>query len=162
MDTQWYIGAPNGVVVCVDDTDGLEGSGRLYHAYDEEPVSFDSWGELIVEVDDLCDRLNFPHALERGRVFETDAAGAEGRAICREAAAGRRIRRGDRLVPDKELLRHTGQCATFVVRVQQRRNRTWQGRISWKEEDETLRFFSILELLKMIGAAVHPVSPVRV
>ena len=36
--SQWYIGAPNGVVLCVDGAEGQSINGRLYHGYRREAL----------------------------------------------------------------------------------------------------------------------------
>ena len=79
--TQWYIGAPNGVILCVDAIHGGEPTGRLFHSY------------------------------------RTDA-----------------------------------------IRVQHRQNSSWQGRITWMEQDKTISFRSVWEMVKLIENAVDTVS----
>lgn len=46
------------------------------------------------------------------------------------------------------------QKATFVVRVQQRQNSTWQGTVSWVDAKAQLHFRSTLELLGLIDSAL--------
>ncbi len=45
--------------------------------------------------------------------------------------------------------------ATFIVQIQYRQNATWQGQIVWKEKDETKKFRSELELIKLIDSAAR-------
>ena len=59
---------------------------------------------------------------------------------------------------DDELLRKHGDIGTFIVRVQHRQNSSWQGRITWMEEDKTINFRSVWELIKLIESAVDTVS----
>lgn len=47
-----------------------------------------------------------------------------------------------------------GDMGTFVVHVQHRQNSSWQGRITWMEENQTLSFRSIWEMVKLIASAV--------
>lgn len=44
--------------------------------------------------------------------------------------------------------------ATFVVKIENRQNATWQGSITWAEKRKTMCFRSALELLKMIDGAL--------
>ncbi len=55
---------------------------------------------------------------------------------------------------DEELLDRHGDLGTFIVRVQHRQNSSWQGRITWMEENQTLSFRSIWEMVKLIASAV--------
>lgn len=60
---------------------------------------------------------------------------------------------------DEELLQKHGELGTFIVRVQHRQNNSWQGRITWMEEDRTLSFRSIWELVKLMVSAVEASAP---
>lgn len=43
---------------------------------------------------------------------------------------------------------------TFIVKILGRQNSTWQGNITWVEEQQTKNFRSALELLKLIDGAL--------
>lgn len=43
---------------------------------------------------------------------------------------------------------------TFVVKILSKQNATWQGSITWVEEQKTQNFRSALELIKMIDEAL--------
>ena len=43
---------------------------------------------------------------------------------------------------------------TFIVKILNRKNSTWQGTVTWVEEQRTQNFRSALELLKMIDGAL--------
>ena len=55
---------------------------------------------------------------------------------------------------DEELLDRHGDLGTFIIRVQHRQNSSWQGRITWMDEDKTVYFRSMWEMLKLIDSAV--------
>ncbi len=59
---------------------------------------------------------------------------------------------------DDELLSKHGDLGTFILRVQHRQNSTWQGRITWVNENKTLQFRSVWELTKLIEEALDTVS----
>lgn len=59
---------------------------------------------------------------------------------------------------DDELLSKHGDLGTFILRVQRRQNSTWQGRITWVNENKTLQFRSVWELTKLIEEALDTVS----
>ncbi len=56
---------------------------------------------------------------------------------------------------DHEMLNKHGDAGTFIVRVQQRQNSSWQGRITWVDEDKTVYFRSVFEMMKLIDAALQ-------
>ena len=55
---------------------------------------------------------------------------------------------------DEELLNRHCALGTFIIRVQHRQNSSWQGRITWMDEDKTVYFRSMWEMLKLIDSAV--------
>ena len=58
---------------------------------------------------------------------------------------------------DREVLEHHGDVGTFIVRVQQRQNSSWQGRITWVDENKTVNFRSVWEMVKLIDSAMETV-----
>ena len=59
---------------------------------------------------------------------------------------------------DESLLSKHGDMGSFIIRVQHRQNSSWQGRITWMEQDKTVYFRSIWEMIKLIESAVDTVS----
>jgi hypothetical protein len=43
--------------------------------------------------------------------------------------------------------------STFIVRISQKENATWQGQVTWADENITRNFRSALELIKMMDEA---------
>ena len=44
----------------------------------------------------------------------------------------------------------------FVITITHRQNATWQGSVTWVEENRTQSFRSALELLRLMDSAVDP------
>lgn len=44
---------------------------------------------------------------------------------------------------------------TFVVRILDTQNATWQGTVTWTDEDRTVPFRSALELIRLIDGALE-------
>ena len=49
---------------------------------------------------------------------------------------------------------------TFVIRVQHRQHSSWQGRVTYLDEDKTVYFRSALELIKIIDGTLDRVEEV--
>ena len=128
--TQWYIGAPNGVVLCINRNMEGELGGEFYHSYSEDPVPFQGIGQMTLRMEKLYDWLRFPYPGTNSRSFG-EVAKPDGRNHERK-----------RIMSDEILLTKHGDIATFIVRVQHRQNSSWQGRITWMEEDRTVQFRS--------------------
>ena len=149
--SQWYIGAPNGVVLCIDGAAQHRYSGRLYHSYSTEPTAFSDLGQMTLLMEKLYDRLQFPHPGTNERhFFPVSAAAPTGPR--REPVERKKS------MSDEQLLSKHGDIGTFIVRVQHRQNSSWQGRITWMEEDKTIQFRSVWEMVKLIESAVDTVS----
>lgn len=44
---------------------------------------------------------------------------------------------------------------TFIVHVEDQKNATWQGTVSWAERQQKQSFRSLLELIKLMDAAIE-------
>ena len=144
--TQWYIGAPNGVILCVKGAQDGELWGEMYHSYSAEAIPFANIEQMTLTMERLYDWLQFPHRSTNSRSF-TDPE-----------PHYTRIQERNKIMSDESLLQKHGDIGTFIVRVQHRQNSSWQGRITWMEEDKTIHFRSVWEMIKLIESAVDTVS----
>ena len=144
--TQWYIGAPNGVVLCVNGSNEGDLSGVFYHSYSTEAVPFSGIGQMVLRMEKLYDYLRFPYPGTNSRTF------GEEKKLTRLTEERKKI------MSDDALLSKHGDIGTFIVRVQHRQNSSWQGRITWMEKDKTVQFRSVWEMIKLIESAVDLVS----
>ena len=67
--SQWYIGTPNGIVLCIEQRRGSELAGRFYHRYSAEPTAFSDLGQMTLLMEKLYDDLQFPFAGTNERRF---------------------------------------------------------------------------------------------
>jgi hypothetical protein len=47
------------------------------------------------------------------------------------------------------------QKGTFIVKILDRQNATWQGTVTWTDEQQVQNFRSALELLRLIDGALN-------
>ena len=144
--SQWYIGSPNGVVLCVDQAGESRLSGRMYHGYSTEAVEIREIEQLLFELEHFFDSINFPYPSTNERKFQKE-----------ETHRGQ-IETKVKKVSDEELLKKHGDIGTFIIRVQHRQNSSWQGRITWMDKDKTISFRSVWEMIKLIASALDTVS----
>ena len=142
---QWYIGTENGAVLCVDRYSAGKIGGRLYHSYSGEERRFSTGEEAIFCLEQLFDSLNFPHPTTKERSFQAEKPRTPGR-------------KRERIMKDDALLSKHGDLGTFIVRVQHRQNSSWQGRLTWMEENKTVYFRSVWEMVKLMESALDTVS----
>lgn len=144
--SQWYIGAPNGVVLCVNERHGCEFGGHFYHSYKTEPTDFMDLGQMTLLMEKFFDDLQFPHP------------GTNERNFISQSKPYIPHQERTKIMSDEQLLQKHGDIGTFIVRVQHRQNSSWQGRITWMEEDKTIQFRSVWEMVKLIESAMDTVS----
>lgn len=141
--SQWYIGTPNGIVLCIDRVEKRQVSGRFYNRYQKEVEEFSNTEQMLFQFERFFDRIGFPYPSTTGRTFQ------------KEIRERDKHRKRAEKMSDQELLKKHGELGTFIVRVQHRQNSSWQGRITWMERDRTLCFRSIWEMIKLIASAVE-------
>lgn len=144
--SQCYIGALNGVVLCVDRRREGRISGRFYHGYSNEAVPFVNAEQMLFEMEKFFDDIKFPHPAMDNRLFTEKKQ----ESVIKQERV--------RIVSDDELLSRHGDFGTFIIRVQHRQNSSWQGSITWTDQNRTTNFRSIWEMVKLIESAVDTVS----
>lgn len=145
--SQIYIGTPNGVVLCVDGVYEDRLDACFYTSYSRDPVRVESWVQLLFEMEYFFDQLHFPYSSTNNRSFKGD--------VKKEYWKGRK----EKIVRDEELLMNHGDLGSFIIRVQHRQNSSWQGRITWVENNKTMMFRSVWEMIKLMESALDTHNP---
>ena len=143
--SQKYIGIPNGIVLCVNERSLYSLSAVMWHGYREDGIEISDEGQLLFVMDAFFDEINYPFPATTTRSFQ----GPE---------TPHRRKEHNRVMSDEKLLEKHGDLGTFIIRVQQRQNSSWQGRITWVEENKTMNFRSMWEMVKLIDSALDTVS----
>lgn len=146
--SQWYIGTPSGVVLCIDHLGcaSSQFAARMYHGYSTEALQVDGVSQLLFELERFYDSINFPHLSTNERTFHDKVQNTH----LKEERT--------KIMSDEELLRKHGDLGTFIIRVQHRQNSSWQGRITWMDKDKTIYFRSVWEMIKLIASALDEVG----
>jgi hypothetical protein len=117
--------------------------GCIFSGYYGKYMEFHDANELLMEMQELCDSVQYPQSTFKCRTF-----GVKHRKQV--------IRRAGDFV-DEDINEEVEQDkATFLVHIQFRQNATWQGSINWVEKDRTQNFRSALEMLRLIDEAGSP------
>lgn len=142
----WY--APNFINMCIDNINDGELSGRIYHCYSKEPWKFTNILQLIELADDFFDKLEFPQASTSARSFTSTQFSV--------------VDRLDKVQSPEDFIENRGQKGTFFLNVRYRQNSSWQGSVTWVEEQREQHFRSALELLKLIDGALDNNYEIRI
>lgn len=127
----------NGVRICVDEySDDL--SGRVYSKMMLVPLSFSGCSELLLSIDDLFDQIGYPQAFQVKRSF------------LKPAKLRKIVRMPKQMMKDEEIDEQRGNCGTFDMIVQSRRQNCWQGILVNPKRTSIKKFRSELELLDCI------------
>ena len=113
-------------------------SGRAYNKMQPAPLAFWGYGSLLLGMDDLFERVGYPQAFQSRRTFSKP-----------EKPSGS-IHFPERLMDDEEIGGQSGECRTFDIIVQSRRQRGWQGILMDPGRTFIKRFQSEMELLECI------------
>lgn len=122
------------ILVCIDRCEENVPIGRLFSPALKAPVQFTSVMSFLNEVEILLDKMDFPQSFVPARSFSgRNKAVAHARQMV--AGEGR------------------GQVVSFRLRVLFRQNASWQGSLSWLDQDREESFRSVLELLYLMQSA---------
>ncbi len=150
--------SPNIVNLCVDSCIAEGQYGRLYHQYRKNAGSFSSLFRAFEAMEQLYDDLQFPQASTRYRNFRKNGRNSRDRK--KQQKERWEWLENDRKEIQKvetfnQVTEQRGEKATFVVRVTHRQNSSWQGEVTWVEQQRKERFRSVLELVKLMDSALH-------
>lgn len=126
--------------ICVDELGEGGIRGRVVSRRLTEPMPFSDVGHLLLQLEEVFDRQNFPQAFERRRTF----------GVRQEESSLPLAQTLEQGMDPEEVARAAGQVATFDLYVITRRNTTWQGFVDWLDGSPHSHYKSVLELLKLI------------
>ncbi len=144
----------NLVNLCVDACDEDRQCGKLYHMYTREPILFSSLFQAVSRMDELYDELAFPKASTELRSFLVDRK-AKGYGPEEEIRVQKAERKEPKEIePFDRMIRHRGAQATFLIRVLYRQHASWQGEVTWVDQQKTEYFRSVLELIRLLDSVL--------
>lgn len=150
------------VRVCIDSHNSSGWNGRIYTRLDEKPIGFRNMDEMLNILGAFYDCIQFPQASTMNRNFtETPAAWPEQsrKTVFQVFYPEDRVKDKIKVkVSEEEMDKKHGEQGTFLVRIQYRQNATWQGHVTWVEENKTVPFRSALELIKLIDGTQREVT----
>lgn len=133
--------------LCVDEwKDGIP-SGRILNACFADEVSFIGFGDLLLTIEQLCDRLKLPQNTVQLR------CGPNWKNHLDNKAEWNDVRHAETPAGASDaLFSRFGHARVFPVRIQYRMHATWQGMV--QIHGENIPFRSALELLNLLDDAL--------
>ena len=106
--------------------------GRFHHPGREESGSFRSLTQLLLKLEQSMDAEDMPQSFQKMRTFAPVMGYWENGSVSSQM----------------------GKQATFAVHILFRRNASWQGMVTWLEENKTMQFRSVLEFISLLNSAL--------
>lgn len=132
--------------ICIDECRVGSIQGRVFSRRLTAPLTFSDAGDLLLQLEDVFDRQNFPQAFERKRTFGESVEQME-LPLAPSLAEG--------MTPET-VAAASGRVTTFELYVITRRNTTWQGFVDWLDGSPRSDYQSVLALLKLIDRHLLP------
>lgn len=144
------------VRICIDEHDDCDWKGRIYTRLSEEPVWFQNMDEMLNVLGTFWDTIGFPQEATINRRFtERQVIRLKTQKKVTFQVMYLETGRKDKIkveLSEDDMDKKRGNQDTFVVRIQYRQNATWQGHVTWVEENKTVAFRSALELIKLLDS----------
>ncbi len=119
--------------LCIDSYENGVPKGRFYNPFMKGGKSFESLTQLLMEMDNALDDMDFPKSYTVTRTFAPP---------------------GECGTPTTMAECRAGKVGTFFVRVLFRQNASWQGSVLWLEGRREQSFRSALELIMLLDNAL--------
>lgn len=139
--------AVKSAVIAVDAV--LDGTcaGRILEDGNRPLLPFQDINQAALALEQACSEDKSPFPSVKRRHF---ADGQTGPSRAVPAMKKRRI-------PMSELkeMAPRGDLGTFLVCVQHRENGSWQGHVTWMENNRTVKFRSVWEMVQLVDEAIR-------
>lgn len=142
--TQKKLFAPNLICIGVDGRENGDLYGRIWEPYNVQPQEFMGINDLIVQLDEMYDRWDYPQRATNHRSFIKGNIASE----------SVNIRKIDFKDKTDRIQSMRGKRATFSVKVMYRQHATWQGQMIWVEGNELESFQSAWEMIRQMDNAM--------
>lgn len=144
------------VRICIDEFHISNWKGRICTILNREEIHFQSTDELLSIMGLFWDKLGYPQESTICRSFTAPKQSPLQKQTDEffqilYPKDGTQDKVKVEMVEDDMNKKH-GDKGTFLVRIQYRQNASWQGQVTWVEENKTIPFRSALELIKLIDS----------
>ena len=141
------------VRIGIDQYDANDWNGKVYTRLQKEPLFYRNIGEMIDIMENIWDTLGYPQesTVERSFVAKPISTRKKGNISVVYLEDGKKDKIKTEL-SEADMERKRGEQDTFIVRIQYRQNATWQGHVTWVDENKTVPFRSALELIKLMDS----------
>lgn len=134
-------------LICIDEVEEANFSGRLYCGIIIEGLKFQGVEELIFSMENIMDKIEFPQSTVNKRAFKEKNGFTKLSADLRQELQ-KTMRRYN---PDNQ----RGKKATIAAQIQFRQNASWQGMLKWIEQEKAFEFESEFQFMTILDACAR-------
>lgn len=126
----------NGFRLCIDECQNNVHKGRVYMPLSKHSIPFNDLTNMVLLVDKVYDRNDYPKAYQHKRSFYTEELPKH---------------KPELKYPIDKLLQQQGEIASFDILVMTRQHTSWQGLIKKTSGEVIDHFDSDLDLIQIIS-----------
>ena len=138
--------------VGIDRYSDSDWSGKIYTRLQTEPIEYRNIGEMLEAMENIWDALGFPQEATIDRSFAKQQILRKKKSVINVSYIKEAKDKIKTELSEADMEKKRGEKDTFIVRIQYRQNATWQGHVTWVDENKTVPFRSALELIKLIDS----------
>ena len=141
------------VWIGINQYNGSDWNGKIYTRLNKEAINFRNIGEMIEVLESIWNAIVYPQEslINRSFVIQQNSKEKKDYISVSYLEDGTKDKIKVEL-SEADMEKRRGEQDTFIVRIQYRQNATWQGHVTWVDENKTVPFRSALELIKLIDS----------
>ena len=141
------------VWIGIDQYNDSDWNGKIYTSLYTESISYRNIGEMLDILEKIWDTIGYPQESTIDRSFTKRQIPRKKMEIINVTYLedGKKDKIKTEL-SEADMEKKRGEQDTFIVRIQYRQNATWQGHVTWVDENKTVPFRSALELIKLLDS----------
>ena len=153
MDLYVSPAVASAVWIGIDQYNGSDWNGKIYTRLNKEAINFRNIGEMLDVLENIWNTIGYPQESMINRRFLAQEKLASKKELIRVSYFDDRTKDKVKVeLSEADMEKRRGEQDTFIVRIQYRQNATWQGHVTWVDENKTVPFRSALELIKLIDS----------
>ena len=153
MDLYVSPAVASAVWIGIDQYNGSDWNGKIYTRLNKEAINFRNIGEMLEVLESIWNAIGYPQEslINRSFVIQQNSKVKKDPIDVSYLEDGTKDKIKVEL-SEADMEKRRGEQDTFIVRIQYRQNATWQGHVTWVDENKTVPFRSALELIKLIDS----------
>ena len=153
MDLYVSPAVASAVWIGIDQYNGSDWNGKIYTRLNKEAINFRNIGEMLDVLESIWNTIGYPQEAMINRRFLVRQDSKTKKELITVSYFDDRTKDKIKVeLSEADMEKRRGEQDTFIVRIQYRQNATWQGNVTWVDENKTVPFRSALELIRLMDS----------